>query len=145
MQRIHIGHSSHTSHSGPRPLRYLLAALIAVAAGPLAAQTQAGAPGGGNYPTPARVEYVLECMAKSDGAYAYLHKCSCAIDQIAARLAYDDYVESSTFAKYATLGGEGGAIFRDPEYGKAAAKRYRSIQSDAQRTCGIGQHAGGAQ
>lgn len=143
MQQTHTGHIGHTA---PRPLRYLLAVLAALAAAaPLAAQTQAGAAPSGNYPTTARVEYVLECMAKHDGAYAYLHKCSCAIDHIAARLAYDDYVESSTFAKYATLGGEGGAIFRDPAYGKAAAKRYRGAQSDAQRSCGIGQQAGGAQ
>lgn len=91
-----------------------------------------------NYPTSARVEYVGECLAKNGGAYVFVHKCSCVIDQIANKMTYDDYVDSSTFSRYATLGGEGGAIFRDPPEGKREAKRYRDTEAEAQRTCGIG-------
>ncbi|MGO4153169.1 hypothetical protein [Cupriavidus sp. YAF13] len=117
-------------------LRQLACVLAALSMAPADAQTAQDLPAN-NYPTTARVEYVGECMARNGGAYVYLHKCSCAIDRIAAQLPYDEYVESSTFAKYATLGGEGGAIFRDPEYGKHAAKRYRGIQDDALRACGV--------
>ncbi|MDF3833287.1 hypothetical protein P3W85_10055 [Cupriavidus basilensis] len=117
-------------------LRHMACLLAASAMMPAGAQTQQDQPAN-NYPTTARVEYVGECMAKNGGAQAYLYKCACAIDQIAARLPYDDYVESSTFARYATLGGEGGAIFRDPEYGKNAARRYRGIQEEALHACGI--------
>jgi len=90
-----------------------------------------------DYPTVARVEYVQECIAKNGGNLADLYKCSCAIDRIADRLTYDDFVEADTFARYATLGGEGGGEFRDPEHAKEKAKLYRSVEADAYRACGL--------
>jgi len=52
-------------------------------------------------------------------------------------LTYDDFVEAGTFARYATLGGEGGGEFRDPEHAKEKAKLYRSVEADAYRACGL--------
>ena len=90
-----------------------------------------------DYPTVARVEYVQECIARNGGNLADLYKCSCAVDRIADRLTYDDFVEAGTFARYATLGGEGGGEFRDPEHAKEKAKLYRSVEADAYRACGL--------
>jgi hypothetical protein len=90
-----------------------------------------------DYPTIARVEYVQECIAKNGGNLADLYKCSCAIDRIADHLTYDDFVEAGTFARYATLPGEGGGEFRDPQHGRERAKLYRSIEADAYRSCGL--------
>ncbi len=90
-----------------------------------------------DYPTVARVEYVQECIAKNGGNLSDLYKCSCAIDRVADRLTYDDFVEASTFARYATLPGEGGGEFRDPERAKERAKLYRSIEAEAYRACGL--------
>ncbi len=90
-----------------------------------------------NFPTEARVEYVNDCIAKGGGKMAALYQCSCAIDKIADSMTYDDYVESSTFAKYATLPGEGGGIFRDPENAKKLAKRYRELEKDSLQSCGM--------
>ena len=92
-----------------------------------------------DYPTQARVEYVYECIAKNGGKQATLYQCSCAIDRIAAALSYDDYVEAATIVKYATLPGEGGGIFRDPEQGKKKAKQYREIEMQAWKACGLTQ------
>lgn len=89
----------------------------------------------GDFPTADRVEYVLECMKNHGGKQEYLYKCSCAIDKIAASLDYDDYVEASTALRYQSLSGERGAEFRDPEHVKAMAKRYKSIQSAANKAC----------
>ncbi len=89
------------------------------------------------YPTAARVEYVQECIAKNGGSLADLYKCSCVIDRMADRLSYDEFVEAATFARYATLPGEGGGIFRDPDRAKERAKLYRSVEADAYRTCGL--------
>ncbi|KMZ12132.1 hypothetical protein BHUM_06408 [Candidatus Burkholderia humilis] len=61
-----------------------------------------------DYPTQGRVEYVLGCMDDNGHDFVNIYKCSCAIDKIAQVLSYDDFVEQSTFSKYATLGGEGG-------------------------------------
>ena len=41
---------------------------------------------------------------------------------------YDDFVEVSTFAHYATLPGEGGGIFRDSDEAKAKAKQFRELE-----------------
>lgn len=90
-----------------------------------------------DYPTYARVEYVQECMTRDRGGLADLYKCSCAIDKLAEHLTYDEFVEASTFAHYATLPGEGGGIFRDPERAKDRAKLYRGLEADAYKACGL--------
>jgi hypothetical protein len=90
-----------------------------------------------DYPTEARVEYVNECIARNGGKLSQLYQCSCVIDDIANRLTYDEFVEAATFDRYATLPGEGGGIFRDPEQGKAKAKQLREIEKNAYRACGL--------
>ena len=90
-----------------------------------------------DYPTQARVEYVNECIARNGGKLSQLYQCSCVIDDIANKLPYDDFVEDSTFARYATLPGEGGGIFRDSDKAKARAKQFREIEKNAYRACGL--------
>lgn len=90
-----------------------------------------------DYPTHARVEYVQECIAQSGARLANLYQCSCVIDEIAKRYTYDEFVEASTFSKYATLPGERGGLFRDPEYGKKMAKEFRAFEKEASKRCGI--------
>ncbi|MFP3607353.1 hypothetical protein SB753_36475, partial [Paraburkholderia sp. SIMBA_053] len=68
--------------------------------------------------------------------FANVYKCSCVIDKIAAALPYDDYVEQMTFAKYATLGGEGGNEFR-VDRARAQTKKYRALQQEAYQACGL--------
>jgi hypothetical protein len=97
---------------------------------------KAGAPRN-DFPTSARVEYVQECIAKNGGNLSDLYKCSCAIDRMAERFTYDDFVEAQTFAHYSTLGGEGGGIFRDPDHAKERAKLFRTVEADAYRSCGL--------
>ncbi|CAG9261577.1 hypothetical protein [Paraburkholderia unamae] len=92
---------------------------------------------GYNYPTQGRVEYVLGCMDDNGHDFANVYKCSCVIDKMAAVLPYDEFVDQSTFAKYATLGGEGGSEFR-VDRAKAQAKRFRTLQTEAYRSCGLG-------
>jgi len=90
-----------------------------------------------DYPTYARVEFVQECVNRRGGEFEYLYKCSCVIDKFMQELSYDDFVEERTFARYATLSGEGGAIFRDSDAAKAKAKRYGSVEAAAYRACGM--------
>jgi hypothetical protein len=105
----------------------------------LAADPAAGAkPAQGyDYPTQGRVEYVLRCMDENGHDFANVYKCSCAIDHIATALPYDEFVNQSTFATYATLGGEGGAEFR-VDLAKAQTKKFVALQSEAYQACGIG-------
>lgn len=88
-----------------------------------------------DFPTTERVEYVLECMNSNGGKQEYLYQCACAIDRIAEQLKHDEYVEISAAQRYQGLGGERGAVFRDPPDVKKAAKKYKSIQDAAQQAC----------
>jgi hypothetical protein len=91
-----------------------------------------------DYPTLARVEFVQECISKHGGKLASLYQCSCAIDRIANRLSYEEFIEASTYARYSSLAGEGGAIFRDSDQARQMAKRYREAEAEAYRSCGLG-------
>ena len=91
-----------------------------------------------DYPTVSRVEFVQECIAKHGGKLENLYQCSCAIDRIANALSYDEFVEASTYAKYSSLAGEGGGIFRDSDQARQMAKRYREVEGEAYRSCGLG-------
>ena len=92
---------------------------------------------GAGYPTVDRVEFVLECMQKNEGKQVFLYKCSCLIDEIAQKYSYDDFVEASTAARYQTLGGERGGVFRDPPNVRETAKRYQQVQGEAMKHCGV--------
>lgn len=113
-----------------------LATPLAFAAGDA---PEAASPAGGyNYPTTGRVEYVLTCMDENGHDFANVYKCSCVIDKIAAVIPYDEFVDESTFAKYAALGGEGGAEFRT-DTARHQTKSFKTLQADAYRACGLPQ------
>lgn len=90
-----------------------------------------------DYPTVDRVEFVLECMEKNGGKQEFLYKCSCVIDEIAAKVGYDDFVEAATAARFQSLGGERGGLFRDPPQTREMAKRYLQIQGEAMKRCNV--------
>jgi len=95
------------------------------------------APATKDYPTVDRVEFVLECMQKNGGKQEFLYKCFCVIDEIAAKVGYDDFVEAATAARYQSLGGERGGLFRDPPQIRETAKRYLQIQGEAMKRCSV--------
>ena len=108
---------------------------LALAIAPVAAYADDASPKG--YPTVDRVEFVLECMQKNDGKQVFLYKCSCLIDEIAQKYSYDDFVEASTAARYQTLGGERGGVFRDPPNVREMAKHYLQVRGEAMKQCGV--------
>jgi hypothetical protein len=88
-----------------------------------------------DFPTTSRVEYVLECMKTHSGKYEYLYKCSCAVDEIAKQVPFDEYVEISTALRHQTMGGQRGAEFRDPANVKEMAGKYKAIERRAADAC----------
>jgi len=90
-----------------------------------------------DYPTADRVQYVLECMYRNGGSSVYVYKCSCAIDAIAQKFTYDEWVDASTIARYQSMPGEGMGLFRDSDENRAKAKRYREVEADAKKTCNV--------
>ena len=90
-----------------------------------------------DYPTADRVQFVLECMYRNGGSSVFVYKCSCAIDSIAQKYTYDEWIDASTIARYQTMPGEGMGIFRDSDEERAKAKRYREVEADAKKLCNV--------
>ncbi len=74
-------------------VRAALAASFCLAATAASAQ---GADLANDYPTTARADYVLGCMAANNQTRTALEHCSCSIDVIASILPYDKYEEAET-------------------------------------------------
>lgn len=67
-----------------------------------------------DFPTQARVEYVLGCMDTHGGqSYDTLYPCVCSIDKIAGHYRYDEYVQAEMLSFLRSTPGERGGIFRD--------------------------------
>ena len=106
------------------------AVLFAAMASPLA---QAN-----DFPTRARVEFVLDCMRESKAsAEESMYKCSCALDEIAAKVDYATWVDLSTVSNGITIAGERGGVMRDMKDGRKIAASYRELQADAKKRCFI--------
>lgn len=122
-------------HQRPATLLFIVALSAAAISSGIAVGREAPV---NNYPTAARVEYVNECIANQRDSLANVYQCSCVIDRIADTLSYDEFVESITYSRYAGLPGEAGAIFRDSDEARQRARKYRELESEAYRACGLG-------
>lgn len=116
-------------------IRRVALVVAASAAGVGSVPAQAAAPH--DYPTVDRVEFVLECMQKHAGKQEFLYKCACVIDEISRHYPYDDFVEAATAARFQSLGGDRGGLFRDPPKTREIAKRYLQVQNDAMKRCAV--------
>jgi hypothetical protein len=95
-----------------------------------------------DFPTLARVEFVLECLRDNPGArHEMVYKCVCAVDRVAEAVPYDRWVDLSTFFNAQPIAGERGAYIRERSDIQSHLKAYRDIQANAKKACFI---AGGA-
>ena len=91
-----------------------------------------------DFPTRARVEFVLTCMSESKTSQQEsMYKCSCAIDAIADKVSYATWVDLSTVANGTTIAGERGGVMRDLKDGRKLIVSFRELQNDAKKTCFI--------
>lgn len=94
---------------------------------------------GNDFPTQARVEYVLRCMDANGGQnYDNLYACVCAIDRIAESFTFDEFTEAEAFALMRSTPGERGGVFRDPDRARALQKKYQDTVAAAERSCRVG-------
>jgi|SRR5213595_1631099 len=106
--------------------RYALVLILGVAQAALA----------NDFPTRARVEFVLTCMHESKAPQQEsMYKCSCAIDVIAEKVDYSTWVDLSTVANATTIAGERGGVMRDIKDGRKMIASYRELQEDAKKRC----------
>src|SRR4051812_32585774 len=103
-------------------------ALLRPALALLCCSAAAAAVAAHHVPTSEGVLDVQEWMNAHPGPYyEMVSKCSCALDALAGEVKFDDYVEMSTAAKAASIGGERGNTIRDTEPLQAEIKRYRDL------------------
>lgn len=117
------------------PMRRAIAGLVAaVAAFAVAERADAS---DNDYPTSARADYVIGCMAANGNTREALLKCSCAIDTIAGLMPYSHYEEADTALSLQRGGGVGGRVglFRDPPQIKAVIEELRRAQAEANLQC----------
>jgi len=108
-------------------LRTCIAAALVTAAPLLAAAN--------DFHTQARAEYVLTCMRDNNMRQDALYKCSCAIDAIADKVSYEQWVDLSTVANATTIAGERGGVMRDMKDGRKMIGTYKEIQEQARKGC----------
>ena len=100
------------------------------------AQSNSAAMHANDFPTRARVEFVLDCMRSSkEPSEEAMYKCSCAIDEIAVKVDYATWVELSTVANATTIAGERGGVLRDMKDGRKLTASFRELQGDAKKRC----------
>lgn len=91
-----------------------------------------------DYPTQARVEYVLQCMSKyGKKNYNMMYGCICAVDKVAETIPYKNYVSTATLAVMINTPGEKGGIFRDAPGGRKAVKAFKEFINDTEKSCGL--------
>lgn len=101
-----------------------------------ASEQPAAARGAGDFPTLTRVEYVLECMQEHGGQnYDNMYHCACAVDVVAKTMTPDEYDQAVTFTNLFGMGGERGAVFRDPPQSEQLRKKLKDAKTAANDTC----------
>ena len=108
------------------------AALAALA---LAGLTLAARAEENDYPTDARVDYVFACMAANGQTRENLQKCSCSLDQLAAILPYDKYVQASTILSMRQGIGQRSNEFRSTKIFDDKVADLRRAQAEAEIRC----------
>jgi hypothetical protein len=120
------------------PVRFLRLLSCALLAGCASAALAQSNPPANDFPTQARVEFVLECMQKGRAPMQeMLYKCSCTIDRIAEEVKYDRWVDLYTVANATSIAGERGAPIRDIPDGRKQINAYRDLQARARKACFI--------
>ncbi len=90
-----------------------------------------------DFPTAARADYVIGCLAANGFQRQLLDRCACEIDTIANQMSYDDYERAGTILsmQQASVGPRGG-LFRDTPVAKQSLEQLRRAEAEASLRCG---------
>jgi len=89
-----------------------------------------------DFPTAARADYVLGCMAANGNTRLALERCACSLDSIAEQMPYARYEAADTALRMQAGNlGERAAMFRDPPGVRAAVEDLRRAQAEATLRC----------
>lgn len=113
--------------------RFLLMAMVALM--PLTASGQTVTERLNDYPTSARADYVFACMVTNGQTREMLDRCACSIDEIAAILTYEQYLEAETVLSMRRVGGERMAFFNSAAMAENLVADLRRAQAEAELIC----------
>ncbi len=88
-----------------------------------------------DYPTAARADYVFACMAVNGQSRQVLENCSCSIDEIAAILPYEAYVQAETVLSMRRVGGERMSMFKSAAVATNLVAELKRAQAEAELVC----------
>jgi hypothetical protein len=88
-----------------------------------------------DYPTSARVDYVIGCMATNGQTQEAMERCSCSIDHIAKTIPYNSFVQLETIRRMQDMPGERAMLFRGVGWIKDLQDRFRLAQVEADLEC----------
>jgi len=96
-------------------------------------------PGSGaanDFPTQARVEFVLGCMDEQGGqSYDNLYKCVCVVDAIAVEMSHEEFAQAQVFSQLRSTAGERGGVFRDPPQAQTLVAKLTAVLERARAQC----------
>lgn len=88
-----------------------------------------------DYPTEARADYVFACMAANGQGRDMLRRCSCSIDEIAAIVPYEKYLQAETVLSMRRASGERMAYFKSAPSAEKMVATLRRAQAEAEMVC----------
>jgi len=89
-----------------------------------------------DFPTQARVEFVLGCMnEQGEQTYDTLYPCVCLIDAIAADMSYQEFAEAQVFSQLRSTPGERGGVFRDPDQAQSLTEKLEAATERGRSAC----------
>ena len=113
--------------------RSTLAGCLALIAGMAGAQDVAERYN--DYPTEVRADYVFACMATNGQGRDVLRRCSCSIDEIAAILPYEKYLQAETVLSMRRASGQRMAYFKSAPTAEDFVADLRRAQAEAEMVC----------
>ncbi len=88
-----------------------------------------------DYPTAARTEFVLGCMAVNGHTPEMLQKCSCSIDVVASLISFEKYVRIVTVMRMQQVPGDRTASYRGAEWANAMIDEMKSAEAESTLKC----------
>ena len=89
-----------------------------------------------DFPTQARVEFVLGCMDEQGGqSYDNLYKCVCLVDAIAAEMTHEEFAQAQVFSQLRSTPGERGGVFRDPDQSRTLSDKLAAVLERGKAAC----------
>lgn len=88
-----------------------------------------------DYPTAARVDYVIGCMAANGETREAMTRCACSVDTLASILPYERYVAAETILSMRQGVGQSASLFRSTAQYDDTIAELRRAQAEAEVRC----------